>query len=408
MPRALSNHHLRESAGPADPSPHEVNRPLGPLARAAKPPAQDWLAEFPPEAAGPSEPAMWVEVPHARVAAPPHTSFHPFSPAAWIRNHRSMARASALALIALSAVLLGVAWWMQREPRLSSVTQSAASDPLLTRPVVTPPPAPPTVFTSEAATSPSGAAIVPPPARGSASGGAEQPAPTPSRASVSRDRVSTPPARVTAAPPLPGVTGATSGRAAASSSPSRGFVPPLPAATPPPRTAEAPPPPPATDASSSSSATITTSRPPVDRTPLILSPAPPATPIPTPTPAPVAAPAAAPPPLSPEARETAAVENVLERYRLAFSTLNSGVADFWPGVNSRALDKAFNELDEQRFEFDQCRVQLKGGQADATCTGRATFVPKVGDKTPRTQSRQWSFRLVRAGNRWIIDTVQVR
>ena len=102
------------------------------------------------------------------------------------------------------------------------------------------------------------------------------------------------------------------------------------------------------------------------------------------------------------------MENVLERYRLAFSTLNSGVSDFWPGVNSRALDKAFAELDEQLFEFDQCRVQLKGGQADATCTGRATFVPKVGDKTPRTQSRQWSFRLVRAGNRWIIDSVQSR
>lgn len=84
------------------------------------------------------------------------------------------------------------------------------------------------------------------------------------------------------------------------------------------------------------------------------------------------------------------------------------MADFWPGVNSRALDKAFSALDEQRFEFDQCRVQIKGGQADATCTGRATFVPKVGDKTPRTQSRQWSFRLVQTGNRWIIDTVQSR
>jgi len=102
------------------------------------------------------------------------------------------------------------------------------------------------------------------------------------------------------------------------------------------------------------------------------------------------------------------VEGVIERYRFAFSTLNSGVSDFWPSVNSRALDRAFNELEQQLFDFDQCRVQLKGGQADATCTGTATFVPKVGDKTPRTQSRQWSFRLVRAGNRWIIDSVQSR
>ena len=104
----------------------------------------------------------------------------------------------------------------------------------------------------------------------------------------------------------------------------------------------------------------------------------------------------------------AAVEGVIERYRFAFSTLNSGVSDFWPGVPSRALDKAFNELEKQSFEFDQCQVQVKGTQADATCNGSATFVPKVGDKTPRTQSRQWTFRLVRAGNRWIIDSVQSR
>jgi hypothetical protein len=35
-------------------------------------------------------------------------------------------------------------------------------------------------------------------------------------------------------------------------------------------------------------------------------------------------------PPSPEAREMAAVEGVIERYRFAFSTLNSGVSDFWP------------------------------------------------------------------------------
>lgn len=102
------------------------------------------------------------------------------------------------------------------------------------------------------------------------------------------------------------------------------------------------------------------------------------------------------------------MENVIERYRLAFSTLNAGVSDFWPGVNSRALDRAFNELEEQRFDFDACRVQVNGTQASATCTGKATFVTKVGNRTPRTQPREWSFSLVRSGNRWIIDTVQSR
>jgi len=175
--------------------------------------------------------------------------------------------------------------------------------------------------------------------------------------------------------------------------------------------AQAAPPPSASPAVTdfASSSTITTSRPPIDRAALILpaavretAPQPVATPTPTPTPA-------APPPPSAEARETAAVESVLERYRVAFSTLNSGVHDFWPGVPSRALDKAFNELESQTFQFDSCRVQLKGATlADAYCTGRATFVPKVGNKTPRTQPRQWSFSLVRAGNRWIIDSVQSR
>ena len=122
-------------------------------------------------------------------------------------------------------------------------------------------------------------------------------------------------------------------------------------------------------------------------------------------PAPAPAP---PPPASLEAREAAAVENLIEQYRRAFSTLNSGVSDIWPGVNARALDKAFNELESQNFDFDKCTVQLNGAQAEATCTGSATFVPKVGNKTPRTQSRQWSFRFVRAGSRWIIDTVQSR
>ena len=117
---------------------------------------------------------------------------------------------------------------------------------------------------------------------------------------------------------------------------------------------------------------------------------------------------APPPPASAEARETAAVESLIEQYRRAFSTLNSGVSDFWPGVNARALDKAFNELESQSFDFDTCNVQLKGTHAEATCTGRATFVPRVGNKTPRTQSRQWSFRFVRTANRWIIDTVQSR
>jgi hypothetical protein len=278
-------------------------------------------------------------------------------------------RAGAVLLASISGGLLGVVARPPRaqEPAPLVITQSTTSEPLLARPIVTPSPEPPAVFTSQATTTPAESATTLPPARGDASAPAEVTA-----------RVTAPPAR--------------------------GFAPPLPPATPPARPREVQPPPPAAEASST---TITTSRPAVDRAPLILS-SPAREPAVSPVPTPAPEPAPPPPAPSPEALDKAAVDSLLERYRLAFSTLNSGVSDFWPSVNSRALDRAFNELDQQRFEFDQCRVQLNGAQADATCTGTATFVPKVGNKTPRTQPRQWSFRLVRAGNRWIIDSVQSR
>jgi hypothetical protein len=111
------------------------------------------MAEFPQEAAGPQEPAMWVEVPHAPIAAPPHTEFRPFSPVRWVRTHPFAARTGALALAVISAALVGLAVWPQSETQQAPavITQSATSDPLLARPIVTPPPAPPTVFTSQAA-----------------------------------------------------------------------------------------------------------------------------------------------------------------------------------------------------------------------------------------------------------------
>jgi hypothetical protein len=389
MARAVSNSQLGESTDSVEQVEHEPRQPLLPLARATRSAPPDWLSEFPPE-----EPAMWVEVPHAHVAPPPHAAFHPFSLTAWIRSHQSHARAGALALAVVAGTLVGLVARMQRgqNPPQAVVTQSATSEPVLEPPIVTSRPAPWIDFTPQAASGPAESATTPSSLPDAASARAEVTKPPPQRATAQSDRSNTPPA-----PPA--------SRDRANTSPaSRVTAPPLPPAAPPARPAGVQVPPPVTDASSSSS-TITTSRPPVDRAPLILSSPvrePAASPVPTPAPAP------APPPPSPEARETAAVEGVLERYRLAFSTLNSGVSDFWPSVNSRALDRAFNELEQQSFEFDKCRVQLKGGQAEATCTGKATFVPKVGNKTPRTQSRQWSFQLVRAGSRWIIDSVQSR
>lgn len=100
---------------------------------------------------------------------------------------------------------------------------------------------------------------------------------------------------------------------------------------------------------------------------------------------------------------------MLDRYRTAFSTLSvEGLGAIWRGANTRALARAFEQLESQTFEFDTCRIDLFGDLAEASCGGRARFVPKVGARTPRVQSRLWTFRLVRAREGWIIDQVSSR
>lgn len=163
--------------------------------------------------------------------------------------------------------------------------------------------------------------------------------------------------------------------------------------------------------------------------PPVITAAPPPTPSPTPvatptstptsrpTPTPTSTPAAArdaakepgPPAPPTRAAETAAVQSVLDRYRQAFGALNSvEVQTFWPNVNTKALDKAFDQLERQEFEFDSCRINLFGTRAEASCAGTATFVPRIGSKTPRVESRRWTFQLARENGAWIIEKVESR
>lgn len=100
------------------------------------------------------------------------------------------------------------------------------------------------------------------------------------------------------------------------------------------------------------------------------------------------------------------IQGVLERYRAAFNTLQaSAVEDFWPGVDSKTLGRAFDRLDSQWFEFEPCEIRITGNRAVATCRGTATFVPKVGSRKPKTESRRWTFQLSRAADHWRIDSV---
>jgi hypothetical protein len=102
---------------------------------------------------------------------------------------------------------------------------------------------------------------------------------------------------------------------------------------------------------------------------------------------PASAPSAAPAP-----RDTAEVQALLARYRSAFAALDlANVKAIWPTVNGRVLKNAFAQLRAQEFAFDGCQIEVNGRQASATCRGTARFVPKVGSRDPRVESRRWTF-----------------
>jgi hypothetical protein len=100
---------------------------------------------------------------------------------------------------------------------------------------------------------------------------------------------------------------------------------------------------------------------------------------------------------------------VLNGYRRAFNALDPSAAKaVWPSVDARTLGKAFDQLAEQRFEFDACRIEVASRRAVASCGGRAEYVPKVGLKTARVEPRQWTFTLRQSNREWLIDAVSSR
>jgi hypothetical protein len=107
--------------------------------------------------------------------------------------------------------------------------------------------------------------------------------------------------------------------------------------------------------------------------------------------------------------DTEAVQTTLSRYRDAVSGLDAGAAGaIWPTVDVKALARAFDRLERQSLTFNSCTIDVRGIRASATCVGTADYVPKVGNKTARSDSRRWTFNLSRADEQWLIDTVDVR
>jgi hypothetical protein len=134
----------------------------------------------------------------------------------------------------------------------------------------------------------------------------------------------------------------------------------------------------------------------------------PIAPLPAPPPAAaVATPAGAP--VSRAANEVSAVRAVIDGYAEAFTALDASATQrVWPAVDQRALRRAFEQLSAQSIAFNRCEVNATGDTAEAVCVGRATWVPKVGDRSPKSEPRTWRFAMGRDQGEWVIDRVQVQ
>ena len=100
---------------------------------------------------------------------------------------------------------------------------------------------------------------------------------------------------------------------------------------------------------------------------------------------------------------------MLNRYQQAFSDLDAYAAQaVWPGVDVKALEKAFDQLDQQTFRLDGCNITVAGVRADAECKGTARYVRKVGNKAMRIEPRQWNFTLRQVSDQWVIEAVDAR
>jgi hypothetical protein len=75
-------------------------------------------------------------------------------------------------------------------------------------------------------------------------------------------------------------------------------------------------------------------------------------------------------------------------------------------VDVRALERAFDSLKSQDLRFDGCSFTVEGVRARAACTGRAVYVPRIGNQSPRSTSREWTFELRKADEEWTIASAR--
>jgi hypothetical protein len=100
---------------------------------------------------------------------------------------------------------------------------------------------------------------------------------------------------------------------------------------------------------------------------------------------------------------------VLKRFSDAYTQLNAPAAkSVWPGVDGRALARAFEALESQSIRFDDCTVRLSGTDARAACVGNLTYVPKIGRRSAHTVNQHWNFVMKKNADVWTITDAQMR
>jgi len=98
-----------------------------------------------------------------------------------------------------------------------------------------------------------------------------------------------------------------------------------------------------------------------------------------------------------------AVRRTLDGYAAAYTALDATAAQrVWPTVNRGALAHAFGTLASQRVSLGNCRIEITGVLARASCAGAVTWAARIGDRTSRTDARQWTFDLARDAAGWRI------
>jgi len=105
--------------------------------------------------------------------------------------------------------------------------------------------------------------------------------------------------------------------------------------------------------------------------------------------------------------ERALVEETLARYRRAYNRLDAQSAkEVYPGVNASALSRAFEGLQSQSLEFNECEIDVRGVLASVTCRGTSRYVPKVGNRDPQVEPRVWDFTLRKDEGDWKIENAR--